>query len=77
MTTHEPSVSFSLVFSSHPLHWQGNRMDEQRCTFPPPLKVELSTQCYSQDAIIVLRLLHYILLCFSVYHALKCSQLLP
>lgn len=35
------TVSFSLGFLSHPLHLQGNRMDEQRCTFPPPLKVEL------------------------------------
>lgn len=29
-------------------------MNEQRCTFPPPLKVELSTQCYSHNAIIVI-----------------------
>uniref|UniRef100_A0AAQ5X0T7 Rap-GAP domain-containing protein n=1 Tax=Amphiprion ocellaris TaxID=80972 RepID=A0AAQ5X0T7_AMPOC len=29
----------TLPYSSSPIH-KGNRMDEQRCTFPPPLKTE-------------------------------------
>ena len=36
------SLSLSLSLSLSPFS-QGNRMDEQRCTFPPTLKVGIPT----------------------------------
>uniref|UniRef100_A0A665VK51 RAP1 GTPase activating protein n=1 Tax=Echeneis naucrates TaxID=173247 RepID=A0A665VK51_ECHNA len=41
---HPVSLSLFLCLLSRPLLSKGNRMDEQRCAFPPPLKVRLRVQ---------------------------------